>query len=117
MRAHCGPSKLGALIFFQTIDLFFLGILSCSFYALFLLAWADIDAQMQPIGAASRTRCAFSHSAAQSASVSGSLTASSIHSHSLLHSVEDEAAVERRARNGFAPPSPVSSSQLLTEYV
>ncbi|KAK2870896.1 hypothetical protein Q8A67_023423 [Cirrhinus molitorella] len=30
--------------------------------------------------------------------------------YSLLHSVEDEAAVERRALNGFAPPSPVSSS-------
>lgn len=34
-------------------------------------------------------------------------------SHSLHHSVADEAAVEKRALNGFAPPSTVSSSQLL----
>lgn len=62
-----------------------------------------------------RTRCAFSHSAAQSASVSGSLTVSSILSHSLHHSVADETAVEKRALNGFAPPSSVSSSQLLSK--
>lgn len=104
--------KVRSVDFFQKLGVLLVEDLSCTLSTLFLLDWTCVSVKCRRC---SRVRCAFSHSAAQSASVSGSLTVSSILSHSLHHSVADERVVEKGALNGFAPPSPVSSSQLLSQ--